>query len=173
MMDKGKIVAGVFDKIKDKIYELSGTESDGYETLRGTDTPEDNKRWSVEYELRGAETDSQEEFDYNTGVQSKELFGEGNGSMSGILSPRERAKQGVRARKRMNMTTSKKLRNNLVFLCTVFATCIGAMSSFAEEVIGEPMADVKAIFTASSQLQPGGDREVDCLELFCWEGSYL
>lgn len=166
MIDKGKVFAGVFDKIKYKIYELSGSESDDHKTPLGTDISKGNKPWSVEYELRGAETDSEEEFDFDMGDQTKELTGENNGRMSDILSPREKAKQGMRARKKMNMATSKKLKSNMVFLCTLFTSCLGAMSSFAGEVIGEPMADVRAVFTSSSQLQPGGNREVDCLELF-------
>ena len=142
MIDKGKVFAGVFDKIKDKIYELSGSESDGHKTPFGTDISKGNKPWSVEYELRGAETDPEEEFDFDMGDQTKEFTGENNGRMSDILSPREKAKQGMRARKKMNMATSKKLKSNMVFLCTLFTSCLGAMSSFAGEVIGEPMADV-------------------------------
>ena len=52
MIDKGKVFAGVFDKIKDKIYELSGSESDGHKTPFGTDISKGNKPWSVEYELK-------------------------------------------------------------------------------------------------------------------------
>ena len=47
MIDKGKVFAGVFDKIKDKIYELSGSESDDHKTPLGTDISKGNKPWSV------------------------------------------------------------------------------------------------------------------------------
>ena len=82
------------------------------------------------------------------------------------LTNRQKARRGIAARKRMNRSTAQKLKTNMVMMCTVMMSCLGATASFVRETCEGPVNDVLAIFTPSAQLMPGYHREVDCLELF-------
>jgi hypothetical protein len=83
-----------------------------------------------------------------------------------FMTNRQKARRGIAARKRMNRSTAQKLKANMVMMCTVMMSCLGATASFVHETCEGPVNDVLAIFTPSAQLMPGHQREVDCLELF-------
>ena len=112
----------------------------------------------VEYELRGSETDSEDE-DW---IEKREERTH--------MSPRQRAAEGHFARKRMvkkmNRSTATKLKDQAKQVCQIFLACSIALASHVGEVLAEPVADIYSVFTPSTQLLPGGDQEVQCLELF-------
>ena len=86
------------------------------------------------------------------------------------LSPRDRAKAGIRHRKRMNEGAWKRLHRHMSSLAMVFMACSTAFGTWAEELIGAPVQDAVDIFRPSQYIYESSlaeeDTEVQCLELF-------
>ncbi|CAK9021965.1 unnamed protein product [Durusdinium trenchii] len=77
----------------------------------------------------------------------------------GGKTPRERAKEGLRRRRRMNQTSYKKFQQQLFTLSHVFLACTAAVGALAHEIIAEPATDLWRVFqpTALPPAGPGGE----------------
>ena len=86
------------------------------------------------------------------------------------LSPREKAKAGIRQRKRMSEGTGKKLRRQMNALAMAFMACTCAMGSWAQELAADPVNDLYNVFCSSQVIYEAAyqtaPEEVQCLELF-------
>ena len=83
------------------------------------------------------------------------------GSADQGLTPRQKAVRGIRARK-MKPSVRKKIYGMSKQLCSVLLTCAVAVGGIAEEVLGEPLEDLWAVFQASHHHQ----ERPACLEVF-------
>lgn len=86
----------------------------------------------------------------------------------GSKTPRERAKEGLRRRRRMNQTSYKKFQQQLFTLSHVFLACTAAVGALAHEIIAEPATDLWRVFqpSHSAWMTNDDDSTVECLELF-------
>ena len=100
---------------------------------------------------------------------SKEKDGHMAGESPGVGNNlRQKAKIGIRRRRRMKEGTLKSLKRAAGGLAQVFLACTLAIGAWAHEVGVEPMKDVCAVFTPSRDLEQrqANSELVDCLELF-------
>lgn len=83
---------------------------------------------------------------------------------------RSRAKAGVMKRRHMNRSTRKNM-DMVQAAFSVLATMSVAMGSWAQEVMGDPLWDAWAVLQPQHHGPP--EEQVECLDIFCWEGSHL
>ena len=79
----------------------------------------------------------------------------------------ERARRGIRRRKRMNESNFKKVKRGMANLASVLMACTVAAASLTQEIVTGPLEDTFEVFKPfMAYCKSDGQREVDCLELF-------
>lgn len=88
---------------------------------------------------------------------------------------KERARQGMRRRKRMNESNYKKLRRTATSLASVFAVCTLAAAGLTKDLVSAPFENTLEAFQPfvnwATEARP--KKEVECLELFAGQPASL
>ena len=176
----GASITGAIRGISKQVINLGKKVRDGIIGRESTSTPPEDQRgreeaWQV---LDGLENEEEDNYDveeqggvlgepqcsdrdipqnYDMGSAAKEAS---RGHEEKETTPRQRAIDGIRRRKKLNESKRKKLYGMTKQLCTVLATCLVSVGCLAEEVFCEPLHDLWEVFGLGIEERPS------CLELF-------
>ena len=152
-------------------YETGGDRYQAYETA---DETGQNAGGAVTFTHNLA---NEEAGNYEVGRdQHYEIEDGDNMTSSGneTLSPRDRARAGMRQRRLQARSNLRKVRDGVMSVFQVMLAASAMVGSWAENVVGDPMWDAWAVMQPRHYERGGpssssSDSEVDCLELFAGE----
>lgn len=107
---------------------------------------------------RVPEPEEEVEF-YDMGSDHGKSRGHGGGDQE--LTPREKARKGIQARKKLKEPLRKKVFGMSKALLSVLCTCLVSASGLAEEVFAEPIYDLRNVINPMR-----GSSSPACLEIF-------
>ena len=162
------------EPVGQSIYETGGDQYQGFELEEDSGLIAEGAADHT-YEPGGDQESASEEDSLPPGRPSRiddfEVIEDDNVTSSGneTMSPRARARHGIRRRRAEQRTNMRKVRDGVMNVFQILMATSVMLAGWAESVVDEPLWEVWALTQPRHHVRDHERSEVDCLEIFAGE----